>query len=190
MQFNWKKLLALAVGYAVAGYGTWYFLGIGLSTNVLVATNGMIAALLLLAFSFLDAYGLGEPKHWLWAIPANALVPVMGLHFGYALLIPLLWILILLPTAAVGRPRFLVGPKYLVTCIVLLAVAAFLPYALINWVPKVTGLNMQLASFALRFGFAYAIFIAAWGTLLDYIGREARSNASAANATAAQPVGA
>jgi hypothetical protein len=193
MRPNWKKLAILAVGYLAAGYAAWLWLGLNVATTVMVAVNGALAAALLLAFSALDAFGLGDVRKWLWAIPANALVPFMGYHFGLLLLIPLLWVLILFPSAALGKLKILAGPRYLVTCILFLAAAALIPYGLMNWVPAVSGLNMQLASFALRAGLAYIVFIAAWGTLLDFIGREARAP-EGQHLTAAmagdQPVGA
>ena len=165
-----KPLAVQLVGNAVLGAVAWYWLSLGVSTTMLVALNALLALVLVLGWSLLDAYGLGSPKNWLWAIPAVALTPLMGLHVGLAILIPFLWLVVLFPSAAAGKWRVLLTPVYLGVCCGIILGMALIPAALLNWIPALGGLTLQLASFGLRAGLAYLVFVAGWTMLLKYIG--------------------
>ena len=166
---NWKAFAAQFVGQALLGAIAWYWLNLGVGSTALVAANALIAVLLLLAWSALDAYGLGVPRNWLWAIPAVALTPVMGLHVVAAIVIPLVWIIVLFPTAAAGKWKLNLAPVYIVVCLAILLAMTVLPAALLNWIPSLSGLTAQAISFGARSILAYTIFAGGWAALLQYI---------------------
>ena len=172
---NWKAFIkpfaAQFLGQALLGSIVWYWLNLGVGSTALVAANALIAILLLLGWSALDAYGLGAPRNWLRAIPAVALTPLMGLHVVAAILIPMLWILFLLPSAAAGRWKLNLAPAYIGVCVAILLAMTVLPAALLNWVPSVSGLSSQAISFGTRTVFAYTIFAGGWAALLQFIAR-------------------
>ncbi len=165
-----KPLAVQLVGNAVLGTIAWYWLGLGVSTTMLVAANALLALVLVLGWSLLDAVGLGSPKNWLWAIPAVALTPLMSVHVGFAILIPFLWLIVLFPSAAAGKWRVLLSPVYLGVCCGIILGMALIPAALLNWIPALSGLTLQLTSFGVRAGLAYLVFVAGWAMLLRYIG--------------------
>ncbi len=152
----------------------WYWLSLGVGSALQIGLNVVLAIVMLVGWSVLTAYGLGEWRNWMWALPAVALTPLLGYHFAAMLLIPLLWLLILLPTAAVGRWQLLARPQYLLVCIALLVAMTVIPAALLNWVPKISGLNGQLGSLGGRTLLAYAIAVGSWSVLLTRIGVTAR----------------
>ncbi len=172
---NWKDYIKpFAVkfaGQALLATAAWYWLGLGVGTKWMVAANGALALGLVLAWSVLDAYGLGAVKNGMWAVPVVALTPLMGYHVGFAILVPVLWLVLLFPSAAAGKWKLMLGPGYLAVCAGILLVMAVVPVAVVNWIPNVDGLRMQMASFGLRGLFAYAVFVAAWTALLLYIGK-------------------
>ncbi len=175
---NWKtfpKQFAVQfVGQGMLlGLG-WYWLSLGVGTTVQVALNGALIVAMLVGWSLLDAYGLGNWRNWLRALPAVALTPLLAYHFALLLLIPLLWLLVLFPSAAAGRWKMLAGPRYLLISIGLLVAMSVIPAALLNWVPKLDGINGQLGSFGGRTLLAYAIATGAWAALLSHIGGSAR----------------
>jgi hypothetical protein len=46
--------------------------------------------------------------------------------------------------------------------LIALGLGFYIPGVLMGWVPKLTGTTLQLLSFVLRFGFAYALIITTW----------------------------
>lgn len=157
----------------------WYWLSLGVGSALQIGLNVALAMVMLVGWSVLTAYGLGKWRNWMWALPAVVLTPLLGYHFAAMLLIPLLWLLVLLPTAAVGRWKLLAGPQYLLVCIALLAAMTVIPAALLNWVPKFSGLNGQLGSFGGRALLAYAIAVGSWSALLTHIGINAQGKNTA-----------
>ncbi len=172
---NWRAFLKpfafQFLGQALLGSIAWYWLNLGVGSTALVAANALIAVLLLLGWSALVAYGLGVPRNWLWAIPALALTPFVGLHVIAAMVIPLLWIVVLLPTATAGKWKLNLAPAYIGVCVAILLAMTVLPAALLNWIPSVNGLPGQAISFGARSIFAYSIFVGGWAALLQYIAR-------------------
>lgn len=173
-----SKIAAQLCGQALLGALAWYWLSLGVGTVTLVIANAAIALVLLLGWSALDAYGLGAVRNWAWAVPAVALTPLMGVHVGLAILVPFLWIVLLLPSAAVRRRTVLLAPAYLVTCIAALLLMAGVPALLLNWVPAVRGLTIEITSFALRAGISFLAFAGGWAWLLHHIGESARAHVS------------
>ena len=180
---NWKifvqRFIVQFVGHGLLLGVAWYWLSLGVGSALQIALNVALAIVMLIGWSALDAYGLGNWRNWLWAVPAVALTPLLGYHFAAMLLIPLLWLLILFPTAAAGRWKLLAGPQYLLVSIGLLVAMTVIPAALLNWVPKFSGLNGQLGSFGGRTLLAYAIAVGSWTALLTHIGISARGEAAA-----------
>jgi hypothetical protein len=174
---NWKSFVKpFAVqlfGQAVLCGLAWYWLSLGVSTTLLVAANGLLALVLIAGWSLLDAFGLGTPKHWLRAVPAVALTPLMALHVGFAILIPFLWLIVLFPSVAAGKWKVLFAPGYVAVCAGILLVMTLIPAALLNWIPAVEGLTSQLASFGVRAALAFGVFAGGWAALLQYIGATA-----------------
>ncbi len=172
---KWKAFLkpfaVQFLGQALLGAVAWYWLNLGVGSISLVAANALIAILLLLGWSALDAYGLGAPRNWIWAIPAVALTPLMGFHVVAAIVIPLLWILVLLPTAAAGKWKLNLSPAYIGVCVTILLVMTVLPAAVLNWIPSLNGLTGQAISFGSRSILAFTIFAGGWAALLLYIAR-------------------
>ena len=172
---KWKTFLrpfaVQFVGQAVMGGLAWYWLGLGVGTGALVALNALIAVVLLLGWSLLDAYGLGRWRNWLWAVPAVASIPLMGLHVVAAIVIPFVWLIVLFPSAAAGKWRVQWAPGYLAVCLGIMLAMTVLPAALLNWIPGLSGLTGQALSFGGRALLAYVIFAAGWAMLLLYIGR-------------------
>jgi hypothetical protein len=170
---NWKAFLkpfaAQFVGQALLGAVAWYWLNLGVASTVMVAANALIAIVLLLAWSALDAYGLGVLRNWMWAVPAVALTPLMGFHVVAAIVIPLLWILVLFPSAAAGKWKVNLAPSYIGVCLGILLAMTVLPAALLNWIPSLSGLTAQAISFGARSILAYTIFAGGWAALLQYI---------------------
>ena len=162
------------VGHGLILGVVWYWLNLGVGTRVQVGLNAALAIAILVGWSFLDAYGLGNWRNWLRVLPAVAMIPFLGFHFATMLLIPLLCLLVLLPSAAVGRWKLLAGPQYLLISIGLLIAMTVVPAALLNWIPKLADLNGQLGSFGGRALLAYIIGVGAWTALLAHIGTSAR----------------
>ena len=173
---KWKAFLkpfaVQFLGQALLGAVAWYWLNLGVASTALVVVNALIAILLLLGWSALDAYGLGAPRNWILAIPAVALTPLMGLHVVAAIVIPLLWILVLFPTVVAGKWRLNLAPAYIAVCVTIVLAMTVLPAALLNWIPSVSGLKGQAISFGARSMLAYAIFAGGWATLFQYIARQ------------------
>jgi hypothetical protein len=170
---NWKgfvKPFAVQfLGQAILASVAWYWLNLGVGTTVQVAANALLAILLLVGWSALDAYGLGTLRNWVWAIPAVALTPLMGFHVLAAILIPLLWILVIFPSAAAGKLRLKLDASYIGVCLGILLLMTVLPAALLNWIPSVGGLTPQAISFGARSLLAYSIFAGSWAALLQFI---------------------
>jgi hypothetical protein len=175
---NWtgfrKPLLIQLMGQGVLAGLIWYWLGLGVGSLGLVAANGLIALLVVLGYSLLSAYGLGEIRHWYWALPAVLLTPWMASHVVLALLIPFALVIVLLPSAASGKPRVLVGASYLGLCLAILLGMMVVPMALLGWIPKLDGLGLQLTSFGLRTVLSFVIFAGGWAILLRHIGDYAK----------------
>ena len=175
---KWKSFvqsfIVQFVGHGLLLGVGWYWLSLGVGSALQIGLNVALAIVMLIGWSALDAYGLGNWRNWLWAVPAVALTPLFGFHFAAMLLIPLLWLLILFPTVAAGRWKLLAGPQYLLICIGLLVAMTVIPAALLNWVPKLSGLNGQLSSFGGRGLLAYTIAVGSWTALLTHIGMNAR----------------
>ncbi len=173
--FDWKIFLRFFavqfVGQALMGGLAWYWLGLGVGTIALVGLNALIAVVLLLGWSLLDAYGLGKWRNWIWAVPTVASMPLMGLHVVAAIVIPFVWLIVLFPSAAAGKWRVQWGPGYLAICLAILLGMTVVPAALLNWIPGLSGLTGQALSFGGRALLAYAIFAAGWALLLMFIGR-------------------
>ncbi|WP_031499165.1 hypothetical protein [Bryobacter aggregatus] len=172
---NWKHFLK-PFSVQFAGQGVllavaWYWLSLGVGTGLQVGLNLVLALVLLVGASVVDAYGLGNWRNWKWALPAVALVPFVGYHFATMLLIPLLWLLVLLPSAAAGKWKLLAGPSYLLVAIGFVILMTVVPAALLNWIPKVNGLTGQALSFGGRALLAYVVAIGAWAALLLHIGK-------------------
>ena len=109
----------------------------------------------------------------MWAVPAVASMPLMGMHVVAAIVIPLVCLIVLLPSAAAGRWKVLLGPGYLGVCLGILLAMTVLPAALLNWIPGVHGLTGQALSFGGRSLLAYVIFVGGWAALLMHIGKSA-----------------
>ena len=179
MSWNWKSFArpfaVQFVGQALLGGLVWYWLGLGVGTGTLVGVNALIALVLLLGWSLLDAYGLGNWRNWIWAVPAVASMPLMGMHVVAAIVIPMVWLIVLFPSAAAGRWKVLLAPGYLGICVGILLAMTVLPAALLNWIPGMTGLTGQALSFGGRALLAYVIFVGGWAMLLLHIGRSVSS---------------
>lgn len=173
-----KPVMVQVAGQATMGGIAWYWLGIGVGSMWQVAWNGLLLAAMVMGWSWLDAYGLGISRRWWWAVPAVLLTPLMALHVVAAITVPLVWVVVLFPTAAAGRWKVLFHAGYLVTTTGLILIMLVLPMALLNWIPGVNGLTGQAASFGVRAGLAYLIFAGGWALLLRQIGESARGEAS------------
>src|SRR5204862_3463191 len=73
-----------------------------------------------------------------------------------ALLLPIIW-----------KPRFRRTIGYWLACPLLLLIAFYVPYKLVNWVPRVKGLPLETFSFSLRFLTAYLLGVTAWLVLVS-----------------------
>lgn len=164
-----KPIAVQFIGQAVLGALAYYWLTLGVATTAMVALNALLAVVLVLAWSALDAYGLAAPAQWWRAIPAVVLMPLMGVHVGLAILVPFLWLVLLFPSVAAGRWRVLLSPVYLAVSVGILLAITVLPAALLNWIPSLTGFRSQAVSFGLRSLLAYTIFAGGWAVLLQYI---------------------
>jgi hypothetical protein len=175
---NWtgfqKPLFVQLVGHAALAGVIWYWLGLGVSSVGLVAANGFLALLVLLGYSLLSAYGLGEIRCWYWALLAVLLTPWMASHVVLALLIPFALVIVLLPSAASGKPRVLAGASYLGVCAGIFLGMTVVPMALLGWIPKLNGLGLQLTSFGLRATLSFVVFAGGWAILLRHIGDNAK----------------
>lgn len=171
-----KQFAVQFVGQGLLLGVAWYWLSLGVGTTPQVALNGLLIVAMLAGWSLLDAYGLGNWHNWLRVMPAVALTPLIGYHLALLLLIPLLWLLVLFPSAAIGRWTLLAGPRYLLICLGLLVAMSVIPIALLNWVPRLDGLNSQLGSFGGRTLLAFTVATGAWAALLAYIGGRARES--------------
>lgn len=60
------------------------------------------------------------------------------------------------------KPR---GGRHWILLPVLLLLALWAPWKLIGWTPRPTSFALQMASFVMRFGLAYLLFVAAWLSL-------------------------
>lgn len=179
MSWNWKTFLPLFavqfVGQALLGGLAWYWLGLGVGTGSLVGLNALLALVMLLGWSLLDAYGLGNWRNWMWAVPVVMSMPLMGMHVVAAIVIPLVCLIVLLPSAAAGSWKVLLAPGYVGLCLGILLTMTVLPAALLNWIPGVHGLTGQALSFGGRALLAFVIFVGGWTMLLLHIGKSVRS---------------
>ena len=183
MILQWKTLVrpfaVQFVGQALMGGLAWYWLGLGVGTGALVGWNLLLAVVLLLGWSLLAAYGLGRWRNWLWAVPAVASIPLMGLHVVAAIVIPFVWLILLFPSAAAGQWRVQWAPGYLALCLGIVLAMTVLPAALLNWIPGLSGLTGQALSFSGRMLLAYVIFVGGLAMLLLHIGRSVATSEEA-----------
>lgn len=176
----WIKILVQIVGQlAVAALAyQWLFIGVG--STMQLSMNVAVALALVLAWSALDAYGLGNWKHTLYAIPS---VLIMGLLFwklSAGIVVILCLLIFLLPSAARAKWSIHATPRYIGMGVALIALTALPALALINWVPKYEGLGVELTSFFLRWGLAAVIVFGGWAVLLDFVRKEAMPQQPAA----------
>ncbi len=168
----WLKILVQIAGQLLVAALAYQWLSIGVGTTTQLALNVIAALALILAWAALDAYGLGNWKHTLYAIPA---VLIMGLLFwklSAGIAVVLLLLVFLLPSAARARWSIHATPRYLGMGVALIALTALPALALINWVPKYEGLGVELTSFFLRWGLAAIITFGGWAILLDFVRKE------------------
>lgn len=171
-----QRLAVQLGGHLVLGTLAWYWLGLGLGTTALVLANGGLLAALVLSSSLLAAAGLGQLRQWRWCLPAVLLSPLLLWHWWATLAVLLLWVIVLLPTGAAGRWCLLFRPAYLARAGAALLAMISLPWLLLNWIPAVTGLTLELASFGLRVGGAYLIAVTAWTLLLWHVSQSVTSS--------------
>ena len=74
----WIKILVQILGQLLVAALAYQWLSIGVGTTTQLAMNVAVALILILGWAALDAYGLGNWKHTLYAIPS---VLIMGLLF-------------------------------------------------------------------------------------------------------------
>ncbi len=169
-----RLLLVQLVGQGIMAVIGWYWFSLGVGTTGMVAANGLLLLVMWAGWSVLDAYGLGQVRNWTWALLAVALTPLMLLHVVAVMLVPILWLLVLLPSAAIGRWVVLLKPGYWAVSLAILLAMLVVPAALLNWVPGIDGLTGQAISFGARSLLAYTVFVGGWTLLLWHIGRNAR----------------
>jgi hypothetical protein len=150
----------------------YFWLGIGVGTVWQIALNAALAICIVLALAALDAYGLGNVRHTLWAIPAVLSVGLLYWKVPAAVVVILLWLVVLLPSAARARWSIHASPRYLGMGAAILAVGVLPAIAFLSWVPKFEGLGLELTSFILRAALAAVFFFGAWALLLDFVRRE------------------
>lgn len=177
------KILVQILGQSLAAALAYQWLSLGVGTTGQVALNVALALLLVLLWAALDAYGLGNWKNAPYAIPA---VLIMGLLFwklSAAIVVILSLLIFLLPSAARGRWSFHATPRYLGMSVALIALTVAPALALVNWVPKLEGLGVELTSFALRWGLAAVIVFGGWAILLDFVRKESTTPAASLEAS-------
>ncbi len=168
----WIKILVQILGQLLVAALAYQWLSIGVGTTTQLAMNVAVALIIILGWAALDAYGLGNWKHTLYAIPS---VLIMGLLFwklSAGIAVILLLLIFLLPSAARAKWSIHATPRYLGMGVALIALTALPALALINWVPKYEGLGVELTSFFLRWGLAAVIVFGGWAILLDFVRKE------------------
>jgi hypothetical protein len=174
----WIKILVQIAGQLLVATLAYQWLSIGVGSAMQLGLNAAVALALVLGWAALDAYGLGNLKHTLYAIPA---VLIMGLLFwklSAGIVVVLLLLIVLLPSAARAKWSIHATPRYLGMGIALIALTALPALALINWVPKYEGLGVELSSFFLRWGLAAVIAFGGWAILLDFVRKESLPSAA------------
>ncbi|MFN9300266.1 MAG: hypothetical protein ACK6DZ_21505 [Acidobacteriota bacterium] len=165
----WRHYAGQLAGQAVLGGLLWYWLGLGLASPLLVAANGILLLLMVFGCSLLIAYGLGQWRNWMWAMPAALSISALFFDPIMAIVLPLVWIGVFMPSAAARRWRICLDPATWAWSCAWLLLAVVVPVGLWNWVPRLSGLGLELGSFLLRAGLGYAVWIGGWTMLLRQI---------------------
>lgn len=165
----WRLYAGQLAGQAALGGLLWYWLGLGLASPLLVAANGILLLLMVFGCSLLIAYGLGQWRNWMWAMPAALSISALFFDPIMAIVLPLFWIGVFLPSAAARRWRICLDPATWAWSCAWLLLAVVVPVGLWNWVPRLSGLGLELGSFLLRAGLGYAVWIGGWTMLLRQI---------------------
>jgi hypothetical protein len=153
------KIIVQIVGQCCVAALAFYWLGLGVGSTLDLALNALVALLLVFALALLDAYGAGNWRHVLWALPA-------------VLLVALLWLAFCLPTAARGQWTVYAKPRYLAMGLAILALSLLPAVALLGWTPKLEGLAIEMTSFLARTALAAIFVYGGWAVLLDFVRRE------------------
>jgi hypothetical protein len=105
-----------------------------------------------------------QPKApaWIWILPAIVLLPLSAQVAAEGLR---------------GLFRMAWRARYVPSAAVLVVAGTYIPYKLIAWHPQLSGLTMQTASLAVRFGLAYLLAVSAWLIMASLLAAiPARSN--------------
>ncbi len=166
------KIAIQILGQLLVAAFAFYWLGLGVGSSLEVALNLLGGLLILFALAALDAYGLGNWRHALWALPAVLSLALLYWKTSAVIVLVLLWLIVLLPTAARARWSYHLHPRYLGMGTAILALSALPALALVFWVPNVEGLRIEIASAVLRYGLAAVFLYGGWALLLDFVRRE------------------
>lgn len=110
------------------------------------------------------------PLFALWAI-ACAVVLSVTAQWPFVWLVVVAVLLPLAGAAVNGLPIAWAAYRhwwYWAAALLLLLVGIYLPLKLVGWVPSVSGFTLQAASFAVRVGVGYLLFVTAW-VMLAYV---------------------
>ncbi len=166
------KIGVQIVGQSLVAALAYGWLGIGVGSYAQIALNVGVGLVIVLALSWLDAFGLGRPKNWLWCVPAVLLLGLFFWKLSAALVVIPLWLMVIFPSAVAGRWRVYFELRYLASAVAILAMSFLPAVALVMWKPPVQGLGLEMASLGIRLGMAALFFYGGWGLLLDFAGRQ------------------
>jgi hypothetical protein len=166
------KIIVQIVGQCCVAALAFYWLGLGVGSTLDLALNALVALLLVFALALLDAYGAGNWRHVLWALPAVLVMGLLWWGVKAALLVALLWLAFCLPTAARGQWTVYAKPRYLAMGLAILALSLLPAVALLGWTPKLEGLAIEMTSFLARTALAAIFVYGGWAVLLDFVRRE------------------
>jgi hypothetical protein len=102
---------------------------------------------------------------WFWLPDSHAWGVALAVAQGVVVIAGAVWLirramLFYGPSAALKKA--LIQPRLYVDLALLAAIGVYVPYKLIGWHPRLTGLGMQTASLAIRFLAAYLLGVSAW----------------------------
>lgn len=171
-----RKIGIQIAGQVAVAILVYYWLGIGVATKAQVALNAGLALVGILALAALDAFGLGNWKNWPWALPAVLLTGAIAYKTWAVFVVALLWLIILLPSAAARGIRVMTSLRYVGTGLAILTLSVVPAIALLLWTPLPESMYVQAFSFAGRVALAACFLFGGWGLLLHYVGEAVRGN--------------
>jgi hypothetical protein len=157
----------------------YYWLGLGESRASTLAWSAAVALVILAGacwlhgMSFASIRGALRNLPWTVLVAAAALAIYLALPAGKVwwiarwIVLPLLLVPLFAGAAAHGWRAWLGyrHPLRWVGTPLFVLAAVWIPMRLLAWVPRMSGFGMEMASFVLRAGAAYLLFVAGWLSL-------------------------